>query len=50
MPVWAERVGTTPWHRHHIVERYGLMNIIVLGETLLAAVLAIRAAHRPAGR
>ncbi len=44
VPVWAERAGTTPWHRHHIVERYGLMNIIVLGETLLAAVLAIRAA------
>jgi low temperature requirement protein LtrA len=44
VPVWAERVGTTPWHRHHIIERYGLMNIIVLGETLLAAVLAIRAA------
>ena len=38
VPVWAERRETTPWHRHHIVERYGLMNIIVLGETLLAAV------------
>ena len=44
VPIWAERRGTTPWHRHHIVERYGLMNIIVLGETLLAAVLATRAA------
>jgi low temperature requirement protein LtrA len=44
VPLWAERVGATPWHRHHIVERYELMNIIVLGETLLAAVLAIRAA------
>ncbi len=44
VPVWAERVGSTPWHRHHIVERYGLMNIIVLGETLLAAVIATRAA------
>ncbi len=43
VPVWAERVGTTPWHRHHIIERYGLMNIIVLGETLLAVVLAISA-------
>ena len=44
VPVWAERSVTTPWHRHHIVERYGLLNIIVLGETLLAAVLATRAA------
>ncbi len=44
VPLWAERHGMTPWHRHHIVERYGLMNIIVLGETLLAAVMATRAA------
>jgi low temperature requirement protein LtrA len=49
VPVWAERAGTTPWHRHHIVERYGLMNIIVLGETLLAAVLATRAAIEHGG-
>ena len=44
VPLWAERDMTTPWHRHHIVERYGLFNIIVLGETLLAALIAIRAA------
>jgi len=44
VPVWAEKPGMTPWHRHHIIERYGLLNIIVLGETLLAAVVAIRAA------
>ncbi|HVL21123.1 MAG TPA: low temperature requirement protein A [Amaricoccus sp.] len=43
VPVWAELHETTPWHRHHIVERYGLMNMIVLGETLLAAVIATRA-------
>lgn len=50
VPIWAERAGaSTPWHRHHIVERYGLMNIIVLGETLLAAVLAIRAALESGG-
>lgn len=36
VPVWAERPGMTPWHRHHIIERYGLLNIIVLGEMLLA--------------
>ncbi len=37
VPVWAERAGVTPWHRHHIAERYGLMTIIVLGESVLAA-------------
>jgi low temperature requirement protein LtrA len=41
VPAVAERFGTTPWHRHHIVERYGLLNIIVLGETLLAGSLAL---------
>jgi low temperature requirement protein LtrA len=37
VPVWAEQSGPTPWHRHHIAERYGLMTIIVLGESILAA-------------
>ena len=44
VPPWAELHDATRWHRHHIVERYGLMNMIVLGETLLAAVIATRAA------
>ncbi len=35
----AERAGTTPWHRHHIMERYGLLTIIVLGEVLLSVSL-----------
>ena len=43
VPALAERNGRTPWHRHHIIERYGLLNIIVLGETLLAGSLALRA-------
>jgi len=43
VPALAERSGRTPWHRHHIIERYGLLNIIVLGETLLAGSLALRA-------
>ena len=42
VPVLAERKQTTPWHRHHIIERYGLLNIIVLGETLLAASIALQ--------
>jgi len=36
VPGFAEKAGVTPWHRHHIIERYGLLNIIVLGEALLA--------------
>jgi low temperature requirement protein LtrA len=44
VPVWAERAGATPWHAEHIVERYGLMTIIVLGESILAASIAVRAA------
>jgi len=42
VPLFAERSNTTPWHRHHIIERYGLLNIIVLGETLLAGNLALQ--------
>jgi low temperature requirement protein LtrA len=41
VPAVAERKGNTPWHRHHIMERYGLLTIIVLGETLLAATAAL---------
>ena len=43
VPVFAEKDNMTPWHRHHIMERYGLLNIIVLGETLLAGSLALQA-------
>ncbi len=41
VPAVAERRGITPWHRHHMIERYGLLNLIVLGETLLAGSVAI---------
>ncbi|WP_048647825.1 low temperature requirement protein A [Nitratireductor soli] len=44
VPAFAERSAQTPWHRHHIMERYGLLNIIVLGETLLAGSVALRQA------
>lgn len=43
VPVLAERAGQTVWHRHHIIERYALLNIIVLGEGLLSVVIALRA-------
>jgi low temperature requirement protein LtrA len=42
VPVWAELKGKTPWHPHHIAERYGLFTIIVLGESVLAATLAVQ--------
>ncbi|MET8688426.1 low temperature requirement protein A [Streptomyces sp. NPDC004732] len=42
VPVIAERAYTTAWHPHHISERYGLFTIIVLGETLAAATVAVK--------
>lgn len=43
-PVIAERTGgRTPWHAHHIAERYGLLVIITLGEVVLGTILAISA-------
>lgn len=41
VPVVAQRRGTTPWHPHHITERYGLFVLILLGESLLASTNAI---------
>ncbi|NUR79252.1 MAG: low temperature requirement protein A, partial [Dermatophilaceae bacterium] len=38
VPVVAERRGFTPFHPHHIAERYALLTLIVLGEVVLAAV------------
>jgi low temperature requirement protein LtrA len=37
LPMWAERATPTTWHPHHITERYGLLTLIVLGESILAA-------------
>lgn len=43
-PVLAERKdGGTPWHPHHIAERYGLLVIITLGEVILGTITAISA-------
>ncbi|MET9642132.1 low temperature requirement protein A [Streptomyces syringium] len=44
VPAIAERRHTTGWHPHHIAERYGLFTIIVLGETVLAATVAVQSA------
>lgn len=43
-PLFAElRFGRTPWHPHHIAERYGLLLIITLGEVILGTIIAISA-------
>ncbi|MEZ5920385.1 MAG: low temperature requirement protein A [Parvularculaceae bacterium] len=36
VPPFAERARATPFHRHHIIERYGLLTIISLGEIMLS--------------
>jgi low temperature requirement protein LtrA len=43
-PWYAEtRKGGTPWHPHHIAERYGLLAIIALGECVIGTVAAVQA-------
>ncbi|MEW1904318.1 low temperature requirement protein A [Streptomyces sp. NPDC086147] len=42
VPLYAERAGTSTWHAHHIAERYGLFTLIVLGETVAAATVAVK--------
>jgi len=44
VPVWAEACAPTTWHPHHIAERYGLMTIIVIGESVLSTTVAIQTA------
>ncbi|MFF0015964.1 low temperature requirement protein A [Streptomyces sp. NPDC005374] len=42
VPAFAEKDHPTSWHPHHIAERYGLFTIIVLGETIAAATVAVK--------
>ncbi|MFI5620794.1 low temperature requirement protein A [Streptomyces sp. NPDC051567] len=44
VPLFAEHGHQTPWHAHHIVERYGLFTIIVLGETIAGSTVAVKSA------
>jgi low temperature requirement protein LtrA len=41
--VSERRGGRTPWHPHHIAERYSLLVIITLGEVILGTVAALNA-------
>ncbi|GAA1507887.1 low temperature requirement protein A [Nocardioides humi] len=43
-PAYAEtRRGGTPWHAHHVAERYGLMVIIALGEGMIGTMATLAA-------
>ncbi len=43
-PYIAEtRKGGTPWHAHHIAERYGLLIIIALGEGIIGTIASLSA-------
>jgi low temperature requirement protein LtrA len=46
IPIYASKAKNIPFHKHHIIERFGLLNIIVLGEILLSAALAIQALQK----
>ena len=49
-PFLAERKAPTPWHAHHIAERYGLLTIITLGEVIIGTIAALNAlVHGEAG-
>lgn len=42
-PFLGERMHETPWHAHHIAERYGLLTIIAIGETVVGTVISLQA-------
>ncbi|MGI8415011.1 MAG: low temperature requirement protein A, partial [Nakamurella sp.] len=42
-PAVAERRDPTPWHAHHIAERYSLLTIIALGEGIVGTTAALSA-------
>ena len=44
VPWWAEGAAPTPWHPRHIVERYALFTIIVLGESVLSTTFGVQEA------
>lgn len=49
-PWLAERrFGNTPWHAHHIAERYGLLVIIALGEGVIGTVASLTAVVQQQG-
>jgi low temperature requirement protein LtrA len=49
VPIWAEWRTRTVWHPGHIAERYALFVIILLGESVAAATLAMQRALAVSG-
>lgn len=49
VPFIAARFGETPWHAHHVAERYGLFTIILLGECMASVAAAISRAINSLG-
>jgi low temperature requirement protein LtrA len=49
VPVWAERRVHTSWHPGHIAERYSLFVIILLGESVAVATMAMQQALQATG-
>ncbi|MCE4027826.1 low temperature requirement protein A [Microbacterium sp. Au-Mic1] len=41
VPVFAERARSTPWHPHHIAERFGAFTLILLGESVVGSTAAM---------
>lgn len=49
-PIVAElHFGRSPWHPHHIAERYGLLVIITLGEVILGTIVSVSAVVQSQG-
>ncbi len=48
IPRLVDKNFSLNWHREHIIERFGLLNIIVLGELMLSSAEAFEAIHSDA--
>lgn len=44
VPMWSARAGHIPWHPGHIADRYAAFTLIVLGESVLSATVAVSGA------
>ncbi|HQY31844.1 MAG TPA: low temperature requirement protein A, partial [Thermomicrobiales bacterium] len=44
VPILAELRHATPWHPHHIAERFSLFTLIVIGESVLGATVSFQTA------
>lgn len=49
IPFLAGQAFRLPFHRHHIIERFGLFNIVVLGEIILSISFAFAALYEGEG-